>query len=346
MGRVNSPSQLVMGRVFYVGFVFMLVAGACVGATGQESIAPRVLPDGSSESPGILPGYQAIGLDSLIREEEAAESDALAESAETNSTSEEVIPRPVPQAAHSSAMGLIWTVIGVDMGEVLNVRNQPDPDSTVIDQLAPWSNRFAATRTVEENGHGRWRLIDLPDGQQGWVNARFLVAQPLRLDEQSEARMVESVDSLVTWVLEGTDELPPIRLAEGALWVGGLGVHVDVPTLWTWVPASSISRRSGWDEQRTFDAGYDGCGSHCEASLSQFLHFGQLGPASRILVDDIATVGMFDGFMWSAPEGLHRAVVDRPNSEGGLDWQRIHFVFDWSSGKQRLALIHTHAWTP
>ncbi len=252
-----------------------------------------------------------------------------------------VISLPPEKPVRSSAMSLVWTVIGVGLGDVLNVRAEPNPNATVIGQLAPWSSQFAATTTVEENSQGRWRLVDLPNGERGWVNTRFLVAQPLKLDEQSKARMVESVDSLVAWVLGGSGE--PL-LSEGALWVGGIGVFADA-TPWTWIPASSLGQRSGWEVERTFDVGLDDCGSHCIRSLRQFLRFDLLGPDTTTLVDDIVRTGMSDGVMWFAPDELHRVVIDKRADGDTYDWQRIHFVFDWSSGKQRLALIHTHGWT-
>ncbi len=254
-----------------------------------------------------------------------------------------VISLPPVQKTRSSAMSLVWTVIGVGLDDVLNVRSQPGPNASIVGRLSPWSRQFAATTVVDENSHGRWRLVELPDGEHGWVNARFLVAQPLELDEESEARMVESVDSLVAWVLGGTGE--PL-LAEGALWVAGIGVYADAPTPWTWIPANSLTQRSGWEERRMFDVGFDDCGADCNRPLRQFLRFDLLGSDTTTLVDDIARTGMSDGVMWFAPDELHRVVIDKRADGDTFDWQRIHFVFDWSSGKQRLALIHTHGWMP
>ena len=255
-----------------------------------------------------------------------------------------------------SALGLVWSVIAVNHNDVLNVRDRPDPTAPVIAELPPWSTAFAATTDTVENEHGTWRRIVLTDRRQGWVNDRFLVAQPLALGESDEAEMIDAAEGLVAWAL-GSSDRPQTWLADRALWAGGIGVYADAPWPWTWIPAEDLTLPADWNRQRDFSDGLEmledfDCGSDCLKSLNQFLRLDLLDDTTRSLVDDIppeGTRGIADGALWQAPESLHRVVLDKPNSSADtdpFDWQRIHFVFDWSSGEPLIALIHTHGWTP
>ena len=255
-----------------------------------------------------------------------------------------------------SALGLVWTVIAVHDGDQLNIREAPDPNAAVLAELPPWSTNFAATDDTDQNEHGTWRRIVIDDQRQGWANARFLVAQPPALDDTDEAEMIDTTEGLVAWA-RGSSDRPQTWLADQALWVGGIGVSADGPTPWTWIPATDLTLPADWNRQRDFSDGFDiledfDCGSDCLRSLNEFLRLDSLDETTRSLVDDVppeGTRGLADGALWRAPESLHRVALDKPNSNadaGPFDWQRVHFVFDWSSGEPLIALIHTHGWTP
>lgn len=251
-----------------------------------------------------------------------------------------------------------WTVIAVEFNDVLNVRGDPNAGSPVVATLDPWSNGFVASLGYEETDGGRWRQVVTRDGTVGYVNARFVVAQPGDADLTDLASMTEEA---VRWVITGDGMSPDEWLTGNGLWVGGLGVFGDGHNGWEWLPRSEIDQQAEWLEVRTFEIpvfGESECGSWCDMTLEDYLGFGHLDETASYLVDDIAEEnarGFLDGELWKAPESLHRVVIDQPSTVGtdadgnpmiNLDFVRIHVVFDWSDGYPRIALIQTWGWTP
>ena len=100
----------------------------------------------------------------------------------------------------------MWTVIAVDFDDMLNVRTGPNPDASVLAQLDPWSTSFIVTSDVATNETGAWRGVQLDSGHIGWVNARFLVAQPAALTDDDRQTMVDHTESLVAWALQDSTE--------------------------------------------------------------------------------------------------------------------------------------------
>jgi hypothetical protein len=109
--------------------------------------------------------------------------------------------------------------------------------------------------------------------------------------------------------------------------------------------------------QRDFSKAFDQlygieCATDCQRSLNRFLRIELLDETTRSLVDDVITTNGTawpEGAMSQAPSTLHRVVLDKPNSDTPgqvVDWQRVHFVLDWSTGDPLIALIHAHGWTP
>lgn len=261
----------------------------------------------------------------------------------------ETLPPPLTSAP--SALGLRWTVIGVESNDSLNIRADPNPDGAIVGDIPAWSNLFIALDETMQNRHGRWRLVKISDGTQGWVNARFLVAQPLTLTDEDQRLLTMRTDAFVTWVGAGMRSgantgINRGALATGAIWVGGLGIYAEVELPWTWIPSSTLTHHSDWTATRTFEIGFDDCGSMCEKSLQQFFAFGGLHGDTATLINDIGSGSYRDGAVAFAPAELHRVVLDQPADPELPNWRRIHFIFDWSTGEPLVALVHTYGWTP
>ena len=257
----------------------------------------------------------------------------------------------------AAADGFVWTVIAVDFGDTLSVRAESNPEASIVAQLDPWATSFVVSSDVATKETGTWRQVQLDSGHIGWVNARFLVAQPATLTDEDRQTMIDHTESLVAWALQDSSE-PNRWLSDRALWVGGIGVYADGPTPWTWIPAPDLQRSLDLRAIRHFGFGDDFECDECDKSLLDFLHLERLDETTETLVDDIGPAnarGFVDGQLWLAPESLHRVVLDKPsstfvddngNTQQFLDWQRIHFVFDWSTGGPQVALIHTHGQVP
>lgn len=250
-----------------------------------------------------------------------------------------------------SALGLWWTVVGVEFDDTLNVREDPSAQSEIVDELDPWATNFIVTGPAEQTSNGVWREVKTESVVTGWVNARFLVGQPELLTTAEQASLVSQTENVISWSL-GETSSREFEFADRALWVSGVGIWADGPIPWTWFAASDLETVAQWEEIRTFDPNWDGfdCGSDCDKSLVDFLRFGLVKEEAEAIVNDIPqgnNNGFLEGMMWQAPQALHRTVMVSPaESDLELDWQRIHFVFDWSQGAPQIAMIHTHSWTP
>jgi hypothetical protein len=250
-----------------------------------------------------------------------------------------------------SALGLWWTVVGVEFDDTLNVREEPDARSQIVDELDPWATDFIVTELAEQTNNGVWRQVKTEAGVAGWVNARFLVGQPEFLTTVEQASLVSQTENLISWSL-GDSADRQFQLADPALWVAGVGIWADGPIPWTWISANDLETVAQWEEVRTFDPSWDGfdCGSDCDMPLVDFLRFELVKEEAEAVVNDIPdgnNNGFLEGMMWQAPKALHRTVMVSPAaSDLELDWQRIHFVFDWSHDDPQVAMIHTHSWTP
>lgn len=78
-----------------------------------------------------------------------------------------------PDPGGASALGDL-AVVGVERGDVLNVRSGPGAGNTIVAELAPTDVGLTATgRTREVGGGGRWSEVETADAT-GWVNARYL----------------------------------------------------------------------------------------------------------------------------------------------------------------------------
>lgn len=250
---------------------------------------------------------------------------------------------------------LVWTVVAVEEDDVLNVRGDPDARSPIVAKLDPWATPITVTDSVESTEKGVWRLIEV-DGTTGWVNSRFLVAQPKELSANNAEAMIAASDELFAW-LEEAGDTPVPGLSERSLWIGGTGVYADAPTPWTWVPAEELTTTADWNIARPFEFASGQACEECTRSLVKFLAVDRLDETTRSLVDDIEAdqPTYFDGKLGMAPTSLHRVVLDTPSTnfiaddgteQPSLDWQRLHVVFDWSNGEAAIHMLHVHGWTP
>lgn len=315
-----------------LALVFAVFAAGCSSLTENDQAADPVVTTPTTGT---------------IRSEPADDVDAGQQDADQPTTDADAAP---------DTADLVWTVIAVERDDVLNVREDPDVVAPLVDTLAPWTTDLEVLDQVEVTANGTWRLVRTPARAVGWVNSRFLVAQPRQLSQGDQEELIARAADLVEEATTGgADGDLGSMLADRALWVGGLGIYGDGVAGWNWFPAGDVARTEDWNRVRTFELGPDfgdfDCGSECDKSINDFMKFDRIDDSTRFLVDDIPDAngrGFLDGALWQAPEALHRVVIDTPTSDPqvALDWQRIHVVFDWSRGDAEVILINTHGWTP
>ena len=83
-----------------------------------------------------------------------------------SSTSAPTLPPPLP--------GNPYAVILVAQNDVLNVRQAPDPNSTILDRLPAQTIGVLLTGKQSWVGDQRWVEIQRSSGSVGWVNAHYL----------------------------------------------------------------------------------------------------------------------------------------------------------------------------
>ncbi|MEL7156001.1 MAG: SH3 domain-containing protein [Actinomycetota bacterium] len=314
----------------------VLLATGC-GAGASQPTAPRALDSMGGVAPAEPTSATTAGADT---DPAATDDAALSDRGETGS-------------AVGARSDLRWTVVAVERSDVLNVRAEPSPSAPIVDTLAPWTTDVDASDETAQVGEGQWRRITTADGETGWVNSRFLVAQPHTLSADDELVMATLARELAEWTVAGTGERPAL-FAPRALWIGGLTVYGDGHLGWNWFPGDTVDEQVEWDQVRTLTL-TDGvteipCGADCDRSLNESLQFDRVTDEAQYLVNDVTTGpggGFYEGELFAAPE-LHRVVIDVPTTDPdvAIDWKRIHVVFDWSGGQPQVLLIHSWGWTP
>ena len=89
-------------------------------------------------------------------------------------------PTPIPASAVASptippaAAKGPYAVILVPSGDVLNVRQEPNSDSAIIDRLQPDAKEIMRTGKYAQTDDQRWAEIQTPAGGTGWVNIHYL----------------------------------------------------------------------------------------------------------------------------------------------------------------------------
>ncbi|MEL7209037.1 MAG: SH3 domain-containing protein [Actinomycetota bacterium] len=252
--------------------------------------------------------------------------------------------------APSGGDALVWTVVGVEWDDTLNVRAEPNASAPVVTELAPWATDLAATGAVGGDG-SRWRQLVLDDGSTGWVNGRFLVGQPVVLDADDESDLAAQGERFLVWAESRAGAEPSSLVVPAGVWVGGIGIYADAGSEWNWLAAEELATTADWDVERSFVVGQGiECGAECVLSTRDFLNLDRIDDTSRVLINDIADENQahLEGMLWEAPRSMYRVVIDTPSSDPDqfFDWQRLHLVPDWSTGDVAFKLIHNHGWTP
>lgn len=92
----------------------------------------------------------------------------------------EVTITEVESAGPVSAFGMHW-IAAPTAEESLSVYDVPGADGEIVGELQPWANNFWVAERVRRTGQETWRRVTLADGTAGWIKARHLLAQPMRL---------------------------------------------------------------------------------------------------------------------------------------------------------------------
>ncbi len=245
---------------------------------------------------------------------------------------------------------LRWTVLAVAFDDVLNVRAQPDPASAKIGALEPWATDLTVSDQFADTSDGIWRRVALEDGRIGWVNARFLVAQPIEYRGEDGDTLFALTSEILTFLRSGDGAAPDTWLAPRALWVGGIGIYADASTPFTWIPRPQLLTAEQWTTDRTFDdpIGADSCGTDCSLPLTAFLKIDAFDAAAEMTLggESAQRTLLADGVMATVPDSLQWVRVFEPGTDTAEDWARLAFVFDHSGGAPRLKAAHIWGWTP
>lgn len=350
-----------MKRKFWIvlalSALFALVASACSPST-DDDLAGRAISEGASASGSSTDDAddtdnagaedQDPSDDSDLDDDDSSNDQADDDSSSDGETDGEPVG-DTDDAPVDDGRGVAWTVIAVGWNDTLNVRADPDASADIVAELEPWTTNVATTGETSGTT-SRWRELVLDDGTTGWVNDRFLVAQPAVLSDADEAELADLGQDLVDWVTTGTGDPGPL-ITDRGVWTAGIGIYADAGSEWNWIAASDLQTSSGWEADRNFavDPGLE-CGSECTLSTRAFLNLDRIDDTTQVLVNDIAgsNEAHLEGMLWEAPRSLHRVVIDTPTSdpEQSFDWQRLHLIPDWSGGQLGIKAMHNHGWTP
>lgn len=135
---------------------------------------------------------------------------------------------PTPPSPPDPARPERLRVVGVEVGDVLNVRREPGVDAEPLGHLVPHETQVIAAGGRATVGSSTWRELALPVA--GWVNDRYL--EPIRWDDslQVEHRvvLVDEPDRLNVRAAPGIDH-PRIGMLEpGAVGVMPTGAVAAV----------------------------------------------------------------------------------------------------------------------
>ncbi len=239
---------------------------------------------------------------------------------------------------------LAWSVILVEVDDVLNVRSGPGIDKEIVGELEPYETGITAGTEVVDVKGDLWRQVHTPSIPGGWVNEQYLTAQPMVGADD------EGLWEIADFMARESPRLPQRYVGE-SVWIGGIGVYADYP-----FPAKRVS----WDDWTTpVDFTPDEmieldveC-PECSVTPLAFVRFPGSDGEFDILVDHdlLADEGLAGPTFLYGPvadlANMYHVTIDVPATEVGLaDWQRIHLFFDWRTGEPLLHAIYTWGWTP
>ena len=146
-------------RLGAVALAALLPVAACGGDGDDEpSPATSTAPTTSTSSSSTTPDAPASTVPATT---------AVSTSAPTDP------PLPGEPIELFARPGQVWSVVGVDRDDVLNVRRAPGVDQDIVATLAPTANDVVTTGAARSLPRSIWYEIEVGDGT-GWVNISFL----------------------------------------------------------------------------------------------------------------------------------------------------------------------------
>ena len=85
----------------------------------------------------------------------------------------------VASSAYGRKLNTYYDVTGVAKGDVLFVREKPNPKAKVVGKLAPTATAVLWVGGNQRLGKQTWREISFGEGIRGWVNNKYLRETPL-----------------------------------------------------------------------------------------------------------------------------------------------------------------------
>lgn len=153
------------GRLLIGVAALAMTLGACGGDSDDGAAAADVVADAESALDDT-----ALAAD---RDTELADSTVGATSVPSKPLAEDALPGETFDLF--PAAGAAMTVVGVEVGDVLNVRVGPGPEYDVVTTLAPTSNGDAlATGRNRSVDSGIWAEVEIGD-IVGWSNTAYLL---------------------------------------------------------------------------------------------------------------------------------------------------------------------------
>ena len=200
-------------------------SGDDASASPSPTVAEETPVESPAESPVESPG-------------DATEPD---ESPESEPTGAAPAPGGAPELGDLA-------VVGVQRGDVLNVRSGPGVGNPVVAELAPTASGFTATgRTRDVGGGARWSEVETSE-VSGWVNSRYLalVGQTedvtAMFDDPVRARTPARLAGAMVDRLYPDPPRPVVVVVEGPrrgdlteLLVDVIGIGDDTARGWRWL---------------------------------------------------------------------------------------------------------------
>lgn len=312
--------------------VFVLAAGLLLGAAcsdNEEGAADgtAVSTSGAPATDVTSPGTEGTGGAATTGDDGTAASDTV--------TAE------IPSVANQA-----WDVVLVASDDTLSVREQPDPASAKVSELA-WNAVGVTTtgETAKHDGTPWYRVVS--GGATGWVNATYLTPQQSDQDFASMTQPRQVLDDMATALAARGNLL---------LTVSSHGLYVDDRPRMFHVEQSQLDKILTDATVRSWIG--PACGDPClSATFADHVAVPFVSAYddtdTAISVDDLVS-----GPSNRIPEsiippqfaGFHHLTVFDPGDDpaaGGLDWSTWYVFFDREPlGDYRVVGLSNDVWAP
>ncbi|MEM9607679.1 MAG: hypothetical protein AAGA99_09665 [Actinomycetota bacterium] len=160
-------------RALALAVAVTLLAAACADDDTGDAAPTTVEPTTTASSPttNIAPTTTAAATT-------APATTAIPTTTATPATTV-LAGEPIELFAQS---GQVWSVVGVDREDVLNVRSGPGVDADIVATLAPTAAGVVTTGRAQALSSSIWYEVEV-DGVAGWVNIAFLALPGVVTDE-------------------------------------------------------------------------------------------------------------------------------------------------------------------